>query len=266
MQNNFLTKNSFTKEPDLISPWIDELLATNNTDNIIKEDNTVKSASNVISLNSAKLNQEIFSENSENDEDLDEDAEEGAIIYTYPVKKILTPDNNNNIDNKILNSLVFEKNLEKEIIYLSLNIDNSYFSFPVENIIEIIKYTKPFKLYTNKIELLGLINHRGRAIPIYDFFAVNSYNPYTYYSYNRPALLNENRFKYIVVCSFNKENFGLCINTAGTIKKIKNKELIIPNIIKYKNSKNLTYKLYENEEGKFSSIIEMQNLYNYLKL
>ncbi|MHB1680725.1 MAG: chemotaxis protein CheW [bacterium] len=262
MQNNFLAENSFTKEPDLISPWIDGLLSINNIDNIIKEDNAAKSASNVISLNSAKLNQGIFSANFENDEDLEE---EGARIYTYPVKKILTPDDNN-IDNKILNSPVFEKNLEKEITYLSFNIDNSYFSFPVENIIEIIRYTKPFKLYTNKIELLGLINHRGHTIPIYDFFAVNSYDSYTYDSYNRPALFNESRFKYIVICSFNKENFGLCIDTAGAIKKIKNKELIIPNIIKYKNSKNLIYKLYENEEGKFSSIIEMRNLYDYLKL
>ncbi|MHB1645754.1 MAG: chemotaxis protein CheW [bacterium] len=263
MQNNFVAENSFTKEPDLISPWIDRLLVIDNIDNIIKEDNAAKSASNVISLNSAKLNQGIFSVNSENDEDLEE---EGARIYTYPVKKILTADNNNNIDNKILNSFVFEKNLEKENTYLSFNIDNSYFSFPVENILEIIRYIKPFKLYTNKIELLGLINHRGIAIPIYDFFAVNSHDSYTYDSYNRLALFNGNRFKYIVICSYNEENFGLCINNAGTIKKIKNKELITPNIIKYKNSKNLIYKLYENEEGKFSSIIAMRNLYDYLKL
>ncbi|MHB1664226.1 MAG: chemotaxis protein CheW [bacterium] len=262
MQNNFVAENSFTKEPDLISPWINRLLAIdNNIDNIIKEDNAAKSASNVISLNIAKLNYGIFSADSENDEDLEE---EGARIYTYPVKKILTPDNN--IDNKISNSLVFEKNLEKEITYLSFNIDNSYFSFPIENIIEIIRYIKPFKLYTNKIELLGLISHRGIAIPIYDFFAVNSYDSYTYDSYNRLALFNENRFKYIVICSFNKENFGLCIDNAGAIKKIKNKELMTPNIIKYKNSKNLINKLYENEEGKFSSIIEMRNLYDYLKL
>ncbi len=266
MQNIFVAENSFTKEPDLITPWIDKLLVIDNIDNIdniIKEDDTAKSASNVISLNSVKLNQGIFSVNSENDEDLELE-EEGARIYTYPVKKILTPDDN--IDNKILNSLVFETNLEKEITYLNLNIDNSYFSFPIENIIEIIRYIKPFKLYTNKIELLGLISHRGIAIPVYDFFAVNSHDSYTYDSYNKLALFNENRFKYIVICSFNKENFGLCTDTAGSIKKIKNKELITPNIIKYKNSKNLTYKLYENEEGKFYSIIEIQNLYNYLRL
>lgn len=257
MQNNFVAENAFTKEPDLITPWIDKLLVIDNIDNIIKENNAEKSASNVISLNSVKVNQVIFSANSENDEDLEE---EGARIYTYPVKKILTADNNN-IDNKILNNFVFEKNLEKENSYLSFNIDNSYFSFPAENIIEIIRYIKPFKLYTNKIELLGLINHRGIAIPIYDFFAVSSHD-----SYKEPALFNENRLKYIVICSFNKENFGLCINNAGTIKKIKNKQLITPNIIKYKNSKNLVYKLYENEEGKFSSIIEMRNLYDYLKL
>ena len=290
MQNNFLTKN-FTKEPDIISPWIDKLLTpVNNNMNIIKidgkskeEPSAIKPNSNVISLNNSKSNHGLSYENIEEEDNggfSDENGEsaEGARIYTYPVKKILTLDGNistnGNIDASV-NENTFQKlsvdnNLEKEITYLSFSINNSYISFSVENIVEIIKYTEPFKLYTKKIELLGLINYRDSAIPIYDFFAVNSYNSYD--SYGRKdsgkVLFNKNKeyiFKYIVICSFNKENFGLCIDSAGTIKKIKNRELITPNIIKYKDSKNLTYKLFENENGKFSPIIEMQNLYNYLK-
>jgi chemotaxis signal transduction protein len=298
MQNNFLTKN-FTKEPDIISPWIDKLLTPVSNigkSGIIKkigvegngEVSAIKSNSNVISLNSSKLSQSLLYKNigeedgaEEPDENPDENenASEGARIYTYPVKKILTPDGNINVNANLdagANENTFRKlsaanELDKEIVYLSFNINNSYVSFSVENIIEIIRYTKPFKLYTKKLELLGLINYRGSAIPIYDFFAINSYNPCDAYGRNDGGKVlfgkfsKEDRFKYIAVCSFNKENFGLCIDSAGTIRKIKNRELITPNIIKYKDSKNLTYKLFENEDGKFSSIIEMQNLYNYLK-
>ncbi len=297
MQNNFLTEN-FTKEPDIISPWIDKLLtpagdggksgiiitkigADRNED---KEVSAIKPNSNIISLNNSKLSQSLSYENAENDdsdENLDEDGEtiEGARIYTYPVKKILTPDKNiytapalnNDINKNAFQKLSADNELEKEITYLSFNVNNSYVSFSVDNIIEIIRYMEPFKLYTKKIELLGLINYRGCAIPIYDFFAVNSYNSGNAYERNDGGMVlsgknkKDNRFKYIAICSYNQENFGLCIDNAGTIKKIKNRELITPNIIKYKSSKNLTFKLFEDEDGKFSSIIEMQNLYNYLK-
>ncbi len=291
MQNNFLTEN-FTKEPDIISPWIDKLLTPISSigkNDIIKkigvkgnedeEVSAIKSNSNVISLNNSKLNQGLSYENIEDGnaggEYSDGEAAEGARIYTYPVKKILTPDRDiytdanigSSINENIFRKLSADNELEKEITYLSFNINNSYVSFSVDNIIEIIRYTEPFKLYTKKIELLGLINYRGCAIPIYDFFAVNSYNAYERNNGGRvlSGKDKDSRFKYIAVCSFNNENFGLCIDNAGTIKKIKNSELITSNIIKYKNSKNLTYKLFENEDGKFSSIIEMQNLYNYLK-
>ncbi|RZD16195.1 MAG: chemotaxis protein CheW [Candidatus Acididesulfobacter guangdongensis] len=296
MQNSFLTEN-FTKEPDIISPWIDKLLTPVSNigkSGIIKkigakengEVSAIKPNSNVISLNNSKLSQALSYENIENDDEgeySDEGAEAeegGARIYTYPVKKILTPcsdiytdaDIGSGINKNTFRKLSVDNELEKEITYLSFNVNNSYLSFSVDNIIEIIRYTEPFKLYTKKIELLGLINYRGSAIPIYDFFAVNSYYSSSSYVYGcndgSEALFGKGkngRFKYIAICSFNKENFGLCIDNAGTIKKIKNKELMTPNIIKYKNSKNLTYKLFENEDGKFSSIIEMQNLYNYLK-
>ena len=146
MQNNFLTEN-FTKEPDIISPWIDKLLtpissigksgiiikkigANGNED---KEASVIKSNSNVISLNNSKLNQALPYENigdgnagGEYPDWEDGEVTEGARIYTYPVKKILTPDRDIYTDADIgsgINENTFRKlsaNNEHTAIYLNL--------------------------------------------------------------------------------------------------------------------------------------------------
>ncbi len=143
--------------------------------------------------------------------------------------------------------------LEKEVSYFTFIAGNSFYALPALNINEIIKYKTPVNIFSKKAAHLGIILYRNRMVPVYDFY----------------MLLNgsidiKTPLKYIVVCIYNDKFFGLAVSEIKNITSVKNKNIISSSSFKFRNVNSITSGVFEDEEGKFYSVIDLKNLYSYL--
>jgi chemotaxis signal transduction protein len=130
---------------------------------------------------------------------------------------------------------------------------SSFYALPSLNINEIIKYKTPVNIFSKKAGHLGIILYRNRMVPVYDFsIIVNG------------AMDTKSLLKYIVICIYENKFFGLSISEIKNITNIKNKNLIPSSSFKFKNSNNITTGVFENAEGKFYSVINIESIFNYL--
>ncbi len=201
-------------------------------------------------------------------------------ILSYPVDKLLTPETAANVvsaavaipasdkvfgiyavppvnkpDNAVsLSPLIKPKiDLEKEVSYFTFVSGNSFYALPALNINEIIKYKTPVNIFSKKAGHLGIILYRNRMVPVYDFSTIINGVMDT------RALL-----KYTVICIYKNKFFGLSVSEIKNITAVKNKNLIPSSTFKFKNSNNITSGVFEDEKGKFCSVIDLESVFNYL--
>lgn len=201
---------------------------------------------------------------------------QAAQILPYPIEKILTPEpvpleTVSEVKNAQDIHIVSQTNvlplhhaiaidLEKEVSYFTFISGKSIYALPTLSVNEIIKYKTPVDIFSRKAGHLGIIFYRKRMMPVYDFSII---------IINEPAeVISEEgmkaRFKYIVVCIYANKFFGLAVSEIKNITKVKNKNLIPSSSFKFKNSNNISSDVFEGEEGKFYSIIDIKSVYNYL--
>ena len=202
-----------------------------------------------------------------------------AQILSYPVDKLLTPETAANVvpasdkvfdihvlptpavhqldkpDNAVSPAALIkpEIDLEKEVLYFTFVSGNSFYALPSLNINEIIKYKMPVNIFSKKAGHLGIILYRNRMVPVYDFSIIAN-----------GAADAKSLLKYIVICIYKNKFFGLSINEIKNITAVKNKNLILSSTFKFKNFNNITSDVFENAEGKFYSIIDLESVFNYL--
>ena len=202
-----------------------------------------------------------------------------AQILSYPVDKLLTPETAANVvpasdkvfdihvlptpavhqldkpDNAVSPAALIkpEIDLEKEVLYFTFISGNSFYALPSLNINEIIKYKMPVNIFSKKAGHLGIILYRNRMVPVYDFSIIAN-----------GAADAKSLLKYIVICIYKNKFFGLSINEIKNITAVKNKSLILSSTFKFKNFNNITSDVFENAEGKFYSIIDLESVFNYL--
>ena len=202
-----------------------------------------------------------------------------AQILSYPVDKLLTPETAANVvpasdkvfdihvlptpavhqldkpDNAVSPAALIkpEIDLEKEVLYFTFVSGNSFYALPSLNINEIIKYKMPVNIFSKKAGHLGIILYRNRMVPVYDFSIIAN-----------GAADAKSLLKYIVICIYKNKFFGLSISEIKNITAVKNKSLILSSTFKFKNFNNITSDVFENAEGKFYSIIDLESVFNYL--
>ena len=143
--------------------------------------------------------------------------------------------------------------LEKEVSYFTFIAGSSFYGIPALNINEIIKYKTPVSIFSKKAAHLGIILYRNRMVPVYDFYLLSNGN-----------IDIKIPLKYIVVCVYNDKFFGLAVNEIKNITAVKNKNIIAGSSFKFKNVNGITSGVFEDGEGKFYSVIDLKNVYNYL--
>ncbi|MCL4428330.1 MAG: chemotaxis protein CheW [Deltaproteobacteria bacterium] len=234
--NLYDLKSSRAVGSDLVTPWIDDLLDKKNP----------------------------------------VETERSAVILSYPVDRLLTPDKDVPVvsvpakaldihivpsANKAGNAVSpvfsvkqeFKLEPEREVSYFTFVSGSSFYALPSLNINEIIKYKTPVNIFSKKAGHLGIILYRNRMVPVYDFsIIVNG------------AMDTKSLLKYIVICIYENKFFGLSISEIKNITNIKNKNLIPSSSFKFKNSNNITTGVFENAEGKFYSVINIESIFNYL--
>ncbi len=202
-----------------------------------------------------------------------------AQILSYPVDKLLTPETAANVvpasdkvfdihvlpppavhqldkqDNAVSPAALIksEIDLEKEVLYFTFVSGNSFYALPSLNINEIIKYKMPVNIFSKKAGHLGIILYRNRMVPVYDFSIIAN-----------GAADAKSLLKYIIICIYKNKFFGLSISEIKNITAVKNKSLILSSTFKFKNFNNITSDVFENAEGKFYSIIDLESVFNYL--
>ncbi|MHB1661917.1 MAG: chemotaxis protein CheW [bacterium] len=212
---------------DLVTPWIDDLLDKKNTS----------------------------------------ETGQSAQILAYPVERLLTPEPP--VNTVSIQSAGLDINIvpainavplppmaaEKEVSYFTFISEGSIYALPTLNVNEIIKYKTPVNIFSRKAGHLGVILYRNRMVPVYDFSII----------INAAAGIKLG-FKYTVVCVYGNKFFGLSVSEIKNITKVKNKNLIPSSTFKFKNSNNISSDVFEDEEGKFYSIIDIKSVYNHLTL
>jgi chemotaxis signal transduction protein len=143
--------------------------------------------------------------------------------------------------------------LEKEVSYFTFIAGSSFYGIPALNINEIIKYKTPVSIFSKKAAHLGIILYRNRMVPVYDFYLLSN-----------GSVDIKTPLKYIVVCVYNDKFFGLAVNEIKNITAVKNKNIIAGSSFKFKNVNGITSGVFEDGEGKFYSVIDLKNVYNYL--
>jgi len=234
---------------DIVTPWIDDLLDKKNGENVDAEKQT-------------------------------------AQILSYPVERMLTAEpefsplnpasENQTPDIHIVSKTTVDNftamqkpanfqmqaesvqpipyfDLEKEVSYFTFIAGNSFYGIPALNINEIIKYKTPVSIFSKKAAHLGIILYRNRMVPVYDFYLLSNGN-----------IDIKIPLKYIVVCVYNDKFFGLAVNEIKNITAVKNKNIIAGSSFKFKNVNGITSGVFEDGEGKFYSVIDLKNVYNYL--
>ena len=232
---------------DIVTPWIDDLLDKKNIAEIGRSARilsypvdkllTPETAANVVSAASAvpvPASDKVF----------------GIHVLPSPaVHQLDKPDN-------AVSSAPLIKpkiDLEKEVSYFTFVSGNSFYALPALNINEIIKYKMPVNIFSKKAGHLGIILYRNRMAPVYDFsMIINGVM-------DTKALL-----KYTVICIYKNKFFGLSVSEIKNITAVKNKSLISSSTFKFKNSNNITSGVFEDEKGKFCSVIDLESVFNYL--
>lgn len=199
-----------------------------------------------------------------------------AQILAYPVEKILTPatdepSGNAVSDIRVVSSItgssikealqanpapvpVPVRDPEKLVSYFTFISGNSLYAIPSLNINEIIAYKLPASIFSKKAGHLGIILYRNRMVPVYDFSVIAS----------GQAMDVKNAAKYIIICAYNNKFFGLSVSDIKKITSVKNKSLIAPSTFKFRNSSGVLSDVFEEADGKFCSVIDMESVYSYL--
>lgn len=227
---------------DIVTPWIDDLLDKKNVSETGRSAQilsypvdkllTPETAANVISAASAvPASDKVF---------------DIHVLPTPAVHQLDKPDN-------AVSPTALEIDLEKEVLYFTFVSGNSFYALPSLNINEIIKYKMPVNIFSKKAGHLGIILYRNRMVPVYDFSIIAN-----------GAADAKSLLKYVVICIYKNKFFGLSISEIKNITAVKNKSLILSSTFKFKNFNNITSDVFENAEGKFYSIIDLESLFNYL--
>ena len=232
---------------DIVTPWIDDLLDKKNVSETGRSAQilsypvdkllTPETAANVVSAASAvpvPASDKVFGIH---------------VLPTPAVHQLDKPDNT--VSPAAL--IKPEIDLEKEVLYFTFVSGNSFYALPSLNINEIIKYKTPVNIFSKKAGHMGIILYRNRMVPVYDFSMIAN-----------GAADAKSLLKYIVICIYKNKFFGLSINEIKNITAVKNKSLILSSTFKFKNFNNITSDVFENAEGKFYSIIDLESLFNYL--
>ena len=230
---------------DIVTPWIDDLLDKKNASEIGRSAQilsypvdkllTPETAANIVSAASAApASDKVF---------------DIHVLPTPAVNQLDKP------DNAVSPAALIkpEIDLEKEVLYFTFVSGNSFYALPSLNINEIIKYKMPVNIFSKKAGHLGIILYRNRMVPVYDFSIIAN-----------GAADAKSLLKYIVICIYKNKFFGLSISEIKNITAVKNKSLILSSTFKFKNFNNITSDVFENAEGKFYSIIDLESLFNYL--
>lgn len=143
---------------------------------------------------------------------------------------------------------------EKEMSYFTFASGSSLYGLPVENINEVIKYKQPVNIFSKKTGLLGLISYRSKVVPVCNFSSVIS-------SFMDVKAV----FKYIIVCVYEGKIFGLAVNDIKRIMKVKNKQLIASSSFRFRDSAQAASNVFEDENGKFHSLVDVKSIYDYLR-
>lgn len=149
---------------------------------------------------------------------------------------------------------VIKADPEAESAYFSFKSDNSLFAVDVKNIVEIIKYRELTNMFSKKPELMGVMPYRSVIIPVYNssrLFAT--------------AMDVKNIFKYIIVFLYENKRFGIAVNEIEKITMVKNKNIISSASFRFWSSNGITQDVFEGEGGKFFSVVDIKNLFEYLK-
>ncbi len=198
---------------------------------------------------------------------------QSAQILSYPVENILTPEFDGqaaaafpdktpvfndirivpSIRSSVFSDFAAKIDPEKEISYFTFISRSSFYALPSLNINEILKYKEPVNIFSRKPGHLGIIPYRNKMAPVYDFSVIVS---------GMPDI--KSGLKYIIACIYKNKFFGLSVQGIQKIVKIKNKALISPSTFKFRNSNNISSDVFEDEEGKFCSVIDLESLYAYL--
>lgn len=227
---------------DIVTPWIDDLLDKKNVSETGRSAQilsypvdkllTPETAANVISAASAvPASDKVF---------------DIHVLPTPAVHQLDKPDN-------AVSPTALEIDLEKEVLYFTFVSGNSFYALPSLNINEIIKYKMPVNIFSKKAGHLGIILYRNRMVPVYDFSIIAN-----------GAADAKSLLKYVVICIYKNKFFGLSISEIKNITAVKNKSLILSSTFKFNNFNNITSDVFENAEGKFYSIIDLESLFNYL--
>lgn len=226
---------------DLVTSWVGNLLDPSEKEG---EEGSSADMANRISLNPVK---------------------KPAQIIAYPVERILA---RQSADAVIISPEEFyPEEVKKQNVIPSIKInpekESSYFTFisgtslygmPVENINEIIRYKEPVNISSKKAGLLGLFRYRTNIIPVYNFSSVVAV-----------SVKAETLFKYTVVCIYKGKMFGLAVRDIQHIMKIKNKNLIASATFRFWGSNAICSDVFEDEAGKFYSVVDVKSVYDYLK-
>ncbi|MHB8231596.1 MAG: chemotaxis protein CheW [bacterium] len=191
---------------------------------------------------------------------------QSAQILSYPVEKLLTPEPlaepaegfDIHIVPQVNAAPLPSKAAEKEVSYFTFISDGSLYALPSLNINEIIKYKTPVSIFSRKAGHLGIILYRNKMVPVYDFSMIINAG-----IINAAAGIKAG-FKYTVVCIYDNKFFGLSVSEIKNITRVKNKNLILSSTFKFKNSNNISSGVFEDEEGKFHSIIDIESIYEHL--
>ncbi len=232
--NLYDLKGSKAVGSDIVTPWIDDLLDKKNTSETLRP----------------------------------------AQILSYPVDKLLTPEAAvsaasapdkafgihivppvNKAGNTVSPiSLIKPKiDLEKEVSYFTFVSGNSFYALPSLNINEIIKYKMPVNIFSKKAGHLGIILYRNKIAPVYDFSMIVN------------GVMNiKSLLRYTIICIYDNKFFGLSISEIKNITGVKNKNLIPSSTFKFKNSNNITSCVFEDAEGKFYSVVDLESIFNHL--
>lgn len=198
------------------------------------------------------------------EKDFTDDAFDGsAVILPYPVERVLT--NESGFDpHKTVQLKVVEKSIvsaplvkidpEAEVPYFLFASGSSFYAIDIKHVVEILKYQEPINIFSKKPELIGVISYRSKIVTIY----------------NSSRLLSsfmdaKNIFKSIVMLSYSGKLFGIAVNDIKGMTRVKNKNIIPSRTFKIWNSNNLTSDVFEDDSGRFFSIMDIKNLFNYLK-
>ncbi|MFW0883584.1 chemotaxis protein CheW [Candidatus Acidulodesulfobacterium sp. H_13] len=206
---------------------------------------------------------------SENIEEFPE-AEKPTRVLVYPVENLLTPATSvvcavskpgfsiepRQDTVRIISSIsavTTKIDGEKEIGYFTFASGDSLYALPALSINEIIKYKKPVSIFSKKQGHLGVILYRNRMVPIYDFSMIVSMH-----INDRVAL------SYTIICIYKNKFFGLSVDRIKDIMKIKNKHLISSSTFKFKTSNSMLLDVFQDEEKKIYSIIDLESVFNHL--